>query len=70
MKPTLKLAPKKPRTGPSMALLRRAVRLYRGGYADRSIRKANMRAWLASVQSLGDAWLLAKPQAKVKRSGT
>jgi hypothetical protein len=49
----------KPRV--SFKRLRQAVRLFRGGYAPKAQRKANMRAWLAAVERLGDLWVYAKP---------
>jgi len=42
-------------------LMRRAVALFNSEYVSRQQNKANRIAWLRSVQSLGDKWLLAKP---------
>jgi len=48
----------------NIQLARRAVRLYSYDLAPLHINKANRRAWLRSVQLLGDKWLLAKPIQK------
>jgi len=43
-----------------MALLRRAVRLWNVPYVPKEVNRANARKWIASVERLGDHWLLAK----------
>lgn len=52
-RPTLCLAPKA-KPGPSYALLRKAVALFRSDMVPRSVRRANARKWLASMERLGD----------------
>lgn len=44
-----------------MQLMRRAVRLWKNPHVDRETTRHNQRAWLRSVERLGDRWLLAKP---------
>jgi hypothetical protein len=44
--------------------IRQATRLFRSEYVSKEINKANRRAWLRSVQSLGNRWLLARPLEK------
>lgn len=51
---------------PSSARVRQAVRLFRGGYASKAVRRHNMRAWLAAVDRLGSKWLLAEPTTRTK----
>jgi hypothetical protein len=43
-----------------MALLRRAVRLWNVPYVPKKVNRANACKWIASVERLGDHWLLAK----------
>jgi hypothetical protein len=58
MTPTrLKLA--KPPRRPSIAMLRKAIRMYSSPYVSREQNKRNRRKWLASVDWLGDRWILA-----------
>ena len=45
----------------SYQLKRRAVRLYSAPWAPLSTNKHNRRAWLRSVDFLGQRWLLATP---------
>lgn len=52
---------------PSLARVRQAVRLFRGGYAPKAVRKANMRAWLAAIERLGSKWVYAETQTLVRR---
>jgi len=47
-----------------MKLARLAIRLYTNPLASKRLNRHNQRAWLRSVQFLGDKWLLAK---KVQR---
>ena len=47
-----------------MKLARLAIRLYSNPLAPKRLNHHNQRAWLRSVQFLGDKWLLAK---KVQR---
>ena len=42
-------------------LARRAVRLYSAPWAPLHINKHNRRAWLRSIDFLGDRWKLANP---------
>ena len=51
----------------AIQLARRAIKLYSNNMAPKHINRANQRAWLRSVQMLGDRWLLAKP---MKREAT
>lgn len=51
----------------NMQIKRRAVRLYSNQLAPLHINKHNRRAWLRSVDFLGDRWLLAVP---IKREAT
>lgn len=48
----------------TLALAKRAVRLYRCDLVPKAINRANQRAWLRSVEMLGEKWLLAKPIQK------
>ena len=48
-----------------MKLARQAIRLYSNPYAPKRINRHNQRAWLRSVQFLGDKWLLAKKVQRV-----
>lgn len=64
-KPLLKLATRgKP--GPSYALIRKACRMFKGSYGPRAERHANIIAWLAAVDRLGEQWVLSKRNS-VKR---
>lgn len=45
-------------------LLRHAVKLWNVPHVPREINRANARKWIASVERLGEKWLLAK---KVQR---
>jgi hypothetical protein len=47
-------------------LLRMAVRLYSNPNAPKHINRHNQRAWLKSIQFLGDKWLLAKKVERVQ----
>lgn len=47
-------------------LLRHAVKLWNVPHVPKEINRANARKWVASVERLGDKWLLAK---KVERLG-
>jgi hypothetical protein len=42
-------------------LKRHAVRLWNVPHVPRETNRSNARKWLASVQRLGDKWLLAQP---------
>ena len=53
----LKLA--KPPRRPSIALLRKAIRMYSSPYVSREENKRNRIAWLRSIDWLGDRWILA-----------
>lgn len=46
-------------------LLRMAVRLYNNPLVSKQINRHNQRAWLKSVQFLGDKWLLAKQMPRI-----
>ena len=48
-------------------LARRAVRHYSSPWVPLSTNKFNRRAWLRSIDFLGDRWLLATP---IKRGAT
>lgn len=62
-KPVLKLATRgKP--GPSYALIRKACRLFNSDLVPRSVRHANIRAWLLSMESLGDKHVYKKGEAR------
>ncbi len=43
-----------------MKMIKRAIRLWRNPLAPKHIQRHNQRAWLRSVERLGDRWLLAK----------
>jgi hypothetical protein len=45
-------------------LIRHALRLWNVPHVSRETNRANTRKWLASVERLGDKWLLAKPIPK------
>jgi len=47
-----------------IALARRAVRLFSTDYVPLRTNKFNRRAWLRSVEMLGDKWLLAAPMKR------
>lgn len=49
-----------------MKLAKTAIRLYRNPLVPKHIQRHNQRAWLRSIQFLGDRWLLAR---KVERIG-
>ena len=51
---------------PTIAQLRRAIRLYGSEYVSRAENKALRIKWLRSVALLGDKWLLAKPAKRSK----
>ena len=51
----------------NMQIKRRAVRLYSTPWVPLHTNKYNRRAWLRSVNFLGDRWLLAVP---IKREAT
>lgn len=53
----LKLA--KPPRRPSIALMRKAIRMYSSPYVSREVNRRNRIAWLSSVDWLGDRWILA-----------
>lgn len=55
-RPTLKLAGKP--AAPSLALVKKALRLFRGKGIPKSVRHTNARKWLAANQSLGERHLL------------
>lgn len=44
----------------SIKLKRQAIKLWNNPLAPRAINEHNRRAWLRSVQLLGDKWLVAK----------
>ncbi len=48
-----------------MKLARLAIRLYSNPLAPKRLNRHNQRAWLRSVQFLGDKWLLAKKVQRV-----
>ena len=48
-----------------LELARRAVRLYSTDYVPLRTNKHNRRAWLRSVEMLGNKWLLATPVNRV-----
>lgn len=47
-------------------LLRMAVRLYNSPHVPKHINRHNQRAWLKSIEFLGDKWLLAKKVGRVQ----
>lgn len=48
-----------------MQLARQAIRLYSNPRAPKHINRHNQRAWIRSVQFLGDKWLLAKKVGRI-----
>lgn len=46
-------------------LLRMALRLYNNPLVSKQINRHNQRAWLKSVQFLGDKWLLARQMPRL-----
>jgi hypothetical protein len=68
-RPTLTIA-RKPKPGPSFAMLRKAVALFRSDLAPRSVRRHNARAWLRSVMGLGDKHLYRGGAAKWGHGGS
>jgi hypothetical protein len=74
-KPKLHLAKNVPPPCPPYSMLKQAVRLFRNAIAPRSVRRANAKKWLASMQMLGDRHVYAKDAkdrhpAKWGRPGT
>ena len=49
-----------------MQLLRTAIRLYRNPLAPKRTQRHNQRAWLRSIQFLGDRWLLARKVERIE----
>jgi hypothetical protein len=47
-------------------LLRQAIRLWSNPLVPKQVQRHNQRAWLRSVQMLGDKWLIAKPVGRVQ----
>ena len=47
-----------------MQLVKHALKLWNVRHVDKQTNRANARKWIASVERLGDRWLLAK---KVER---
>lgn len=45
--------------------LRHAVKLWSVPHVSREINRANARKWIASVERLGDKWLLAKKVGRI-----
>lgn len=45
----------------TMKLARRAIQLFSNDWVPKSTNRHNQRHWIASIRSLGDRWLLAKP---------
>lgn len=64
MRASLKLAPVQRKQRPTIAQMRRAIKLFSSEYATKEINKANRINWLKAVARLGDRWLLAKPQQR------
>lgn len=52
-----------------MQLAKRAIRLYSSAWAPKHINRFNQRSYIASIRSLGDKWLLAKPVQKEASNG-
>lgn len=44
-----------------MQLARHALKLWNVPHVPREINRSNARKWIASVERLGDRWLLAQP---------
>lgn len=44
-----------------MQLARHALRLWNVPHVPRELNRSNARKWIASVERLGDRWLLAQP---------
>lgn len=58
-RPTLRLAPVAPRPRrPSLALAKKAIRLFRAPGIAKAVYRANARKWLASMAALGDNHIL------------
>jgi hypothetical protein len=47
-------------------LIKHALRLWNVPNVPREINRANARKWIASVERLGDRWLLAVPMRRVQ----
>jgi len=47
-----------------LQLVKHAIRLWKVPHVDKKTNRANARKWIASVERLGEKWLLAK---KVER---
>jgi hypothetical protein len=65
---TLAKAPAQPR-GPSLSLVKKALRLYRGRGIDKAVYRKNAMKWLVATQSLGDGSLLRGASPKWGRPG-
>lgn len=50
-----------------LQLAKHALRLWNIPYVSRETNRANARKWIASVERLGDRWLLAKQVERVKQ---
>ncbi len=47
-------------------LLRQAIRLWSNPLVSKNVQRHNQRAWLRSVQMLGDKWLLARQIGRIQ----
>jgi hypothetical protein len=47
-----------------LQLVKHALKLWNVPHVDKQTNRANTRKWIASVERLGDRWLLAKPIPK------
>jgi len=47
-------------------LLRQAIRLWSNPLVPKDVQRHNQRAWLRSVQMLGDKWLLARQIGRIQ----
>lgn len=53
----------------SLSLAKRAIRNYNSQYVSKATNRRNQRAWLRSISSLGDHWVLAKNSTYVPHEG-
>lgn len=65
-RPTLKIARAVKRTGPPLAMVKKALRLFSGRGITREVRHQNARKWLASMAALGDKHTLHASRPAVK----
>ena len=57
-RPTLSLARAKPRTKPSLSLVKKALRLFKGRGIAREVYRRNALAWIAARMRMGDKHVL------------